>query len=48
MEEDMAGMNMKFQGVAVGCLVLGEGRIRKRYEGGERTDKDELLNGKPL
>lgn len=44
----MAGMNMKFQGVAVGCLVLGEGRIRKRYEGGERTDKDELLNGKPL
>lgn len=29
----MAGMNMKFQGVAVGCLVLGEGRIRKRYEG---------------
>lgn len=44
----MAGMNMKFQGAAFACLVLGAGRIRKRYEGGERTDKDELLNGKPL
>lgn len=44
----MASMNLKYQGTALACLVLGVGRIRKHYEGGERTDKDELLNGKPL
>ena len=44
----MASMNLKYQGIALTCLILGVGRIRKHYEGGERTDKDELLNGKPL
>ena len=44
----MASMNLKYQGTALACLGLGVGRIRKHYEGGERTDKDELLNGKPL
>ncbi len=47
-EEDMSSMNLKYQGIALTCLILGVGRIRKHYEGGERTDRDELLNGKPL
>ena len=41
-------MNMKYQAIALVCLVFGIGRARKHYENGERTDKDELLNGKPL
>ncbi|WP_278748858.1 hypothetical protein [Bifidobacterium pseudocatenulatum] len=42
----MPSMNLKYRDII--CLVLGVGRLRKHYEGGERTDKDELLNGKPL
>ena len=43
----MPSMNLKYQGIALACLVLGVGRIRKHYEKGERTDEYELLNGKP-
>lgn len=41
-------MNLNIQSLTFMCLVLGIGRVRKHYEGGERTDKDELLNGKPF
>ena len=44
----MAGMSMKFPAMTMNCMVLGDGRVRKQYEGGERTDKDELMNGKPI
>lgn len=44
----MAKMSMTFQAVVVNCIALGAGRKRKKYENGERTDKDELLNGKPV
>lgn len=44
----MPSMNTNCPANAIVCLALGVGRLRKHYEGGERTDKDELLNGKPL
>lgn len=44
----MPSMNMNCRAEAVVGLVLGVGRVCKLYEGGERTDKDKLLNGKPL
>ena len=30
------------------ALVFGEGRVRKVYENGSRTDRDVVLNGKPV
>lgn len=42
------GVRYAMQAQAVGIILCGEGRPRKAYEDGQRTDKSLMLDDKPL